>query len=371
MGLRVGNVVLEQMVEGVDLVFGGSGWRATAVWIGDSGLVWGGLGGVESGYMIKTSDSGASRRGFLVAGAGALVPVLAGGQDAGGGEPQGKAAGGIVRPPEGKGILLSVKLGMIAKKVGDKTLTLAERLSLAGEAGLDGVDFDEAGGFSEEEARAAVAESGVFVHNAINHAHWGKRLTSANAEDRATGVKNIAHCIRVSHAAGGNGVLIVVGGGGDGPAEEIEERARVEIKSLIPLAASLGQPILFENVWNKMFYDHDAPPEQTAERHVKFIDSFNSPWVGQYFDIGNHWKYGQPGEWIREFGHRCVKMDVKGYSRGKNGWSQIGEGDLPWGDVRKAIDEVGFTGWVTAEVGGGGVERLKVVREQMERVFGL
>ena len=277
----------------------------------------------------------------------------------------------IVRPPEGKGILLSVKLGMIAKKVGGKTLTLTERLQMAGEAGLDGVDFDEAGAHTAEAARKAVDESGVFVHNAINHAHWGKRLTSPNEADRDTSRKNIEHCIRLSHAAGGNGVLIVVGGGGDGPAEVIEERCRNEIKKIIPLAASLGQPILFENVWNQMFYDHNEPPEQSAERHVKFIDSFKSVWVGQYYDIGNHWKYGQPGEWIREFGHRCVKLDVKGFSRAKNKFTEIGEGDLPWDEVRKGLSDIGFTGWATAEVGGGGLDRLKKVREQMKRAFGL
>lgn len=280
-----------------------------------------------------------------------------------------------VRPPEGRRILLSVKLSMIPKKLGANKFTLSERLSLAGEAGLDGVDFDQAGEYSPEAARAAVAESGVFVHNAINHAHWKKRLTSPDDAERAEAAKNIAHCIRVSHAAGGNGVLIVVGKGGDGPADEIAARAGDEIRKLIPLAASLGQPILFENVWNQMFYDHHAPPEQSAEKHVKFIDSFNSRWVGQYFDIGNHWKYGNPGEWIREFGHRCVKLDVKGFSRaakgGQGAFTDIGAGDLPWADVRRALDEIGFTGWATAETGGGDVKRLQLVREQMERALGI
>ena len=324
--------------------------------------------------MQKSSpDPSISRRHLLAASAAAAIslPGLAKAQD----EKPAAAAPKIVTPPEGKQILLSVKLGMITKKIGDKTLSLAERLGLAAEAGLDGVDFDEAGAYTAEEARAAVAESGVFVHNAINHAHWGKRLTSPKEEDRKAGHDNIAHCIRVSHAAGGSGVLIVVGGGGDGPAEEIEERARHEIKKLIPLAASLGQRILFENVWNKMFYDHDAPPEQSAERHVKFIDSFNSPWVGQYYDIGNHWKYGQPGEWIRELGYRCVKLDVKGFSRaandGKGAFTEIGAGDLPWDDVQKAISDIGFTGWATAEVGGGDAARLKTVREQMQKAFGM
>ncbi len=166
-------------------------------------------------------------------------------------------------------------------------------------------------------------------------------------------------------------MLIVVGGGQDGAAEVIEARCREEIEKLLPLAASLGQPILIENVWNRMFYDHDAGPEQTADRFIKFVDSFNSPWVGMYYDIGNHWKYGQPGDWIRAFGRRCVKLDVKGFSREQGKFTEIGKGDLPWGDVRKALDEIGFAGWATAEVGGGDVKRLSVVCQQMQEAFGL
>ena len=44
---------------------------------------------------------------------------------------------------------------MIAKKVDGKDLTLVERLKLAAEAGFDGVDFDEAGSFTPEQARDA------------------------------------------------------------------------------------------------------------------------------------------------------------------------------------------------------------------------
>ena len=141
------------------------------------------------------------------------------------------------------------------------------------------------------------------------------------------------------------------------------------IEKLLPLAAALGQMILIENVWNQMMYEHDAPPDQGAERFAAFVDRFNSPWVGMYYDIGNHWKYGQPGDWIRAFGRQCVKLDVKGYSRKKNGWADIGEGDLPWADVRKALDEVGFAGWATAEVKGGDVERLTLVQKQMSKAF--
>jgi hexulose-6-phosphate isomerase len=313
---------------------------------------------------MHDSPAPLTRRQLLAA--AAALPVVAASS-----APAAEAEGRVVTPPAGKRILLSCKLTMIARKAGDKTLSLVDRLRMAADAGLDGVDLDEAASFTPEQAREAVRQSGVFVHNAINHAHWQQRLTSPSADERARGRANIEHCIRVSHAAGGNGVLIVVGQGGDGPAEVVEERCRQEIKKLIPLAASLGQPILIENVWNRMMYDHDGKPEQTAERFVKFVDSLRSPWVGMYYDIGNHWKYGQPGEWIRAFGRRCVKLDVKGFSRAANKFVDITDGDLPWDQVRKALDEIGFAGWATAEVGGGDVKRLTTVREQMQKAFGL
>ena len=310
-----------------------------------------------------------SRRGFLAIGAASAAGSTMVVSRAAAAQAAEQAA--VVRPPEGKRILLACKLGMLPKEADGKPLSLAGRLRLAAEAGFDGVDLDQAGECTPEQARDAVRQSGVFVHNAINHAHWQQRLTSANEEERARSRANIEHCLRVSHAAGGCGVLIVVGQASDGPAEVIEERCRQEIKRMVPLAASLGQPILVENVWNKMFYDHDAPPEQAPERFVNFIDSFNSPWVGMYYDIGNHWKYGQPGDWIRTLGRRCVKLDVKGYSRAQGKFTEITEGDLPWDQVRKALGEIGFAGWATAEVDGGNVQRLTQVREQMQKAFGV
>jgi hexulose-6-phosphate isomerase len=310
-----------------------------------------------------------NRRHFLAAGSASVAGAMATGAAARPAEAHSES-GPVVRPPDGHRVLLSCKLGMIpGVEDGKKTMPLADRLKIAAKAGFDGVDLDQAGLYTPEEARAAVKESGVFVHNAINHDHWKMRLTSPSAEERATGRANIEHCLRVSHAAGGSGVLIVIGRADDGTPEETVKRSREEIQKLIPLAASLGQMILIENVWNKMFYDHDAGPEQTADQFIEYVDSFNSPWVGMYYDIGNHWKYGQPGDWIRAFGRRCVKLDAKGFSREKNDWADIGEGDLPWADVRKALDEIGFAGWATCEVKGGDVERLTLVQKQMAKAF--
>ena len=68
-----------------------------------------------------------------------------------------------------------------------------------------------------------------------------------------------------------------------------------------------------------------------------------------------------------------VKLDVKGFSRANNKFVDItsAEDDLPWDEVRKGLDDIGWSGWTTAEVGGGGVERLTTVREQMQKAFGV
>ena len=186
---------------------------------------------------MQHANHAISRRSLLAMGTGAVAVTVSG---SGVSQAANDSSSEIVRPPVGKQILLSCKLGMISKEVDGKKLPIVDRLSLAKEAGFDGVDFDQAADFTPEQVRTAVRDSGVFVHNAINHAHWRQRLTSPNQEDRDQGRSNIEHCIRVSHAAGGGGVLIVVGRGSDGSVEAVEQRAREEIQKLLPLAAAMA-----------------------------------------------------------------------------------------------------------------------------------
>ena len=46
-------------------------------------------------------------------------------------------------------------------------------------------------------------------------------------------------------------------------------------------------------------------------------------------------------------------------------------GDEDWPDVLKALAEIGYNGWATAEVKGGGPKELKDVAERMNKVLGL
>ena len=259
----------------------------------------------------------------------------------------------------------TLKIGM-AKVEG----TLTDKFKAAKAAGFDGIELGLPGN-NVEEAKAAIAASGLPVDGSVCAGHWQIRHTSPSAEQRAEALKLLKQALLDTKAVGGNTVLVVVGKGEDGPENEIWERSVENISKALPLASELGVYIAVENVWNQFLYDHDGPADQTAEKFVRYVDDFNSPWVGMQFDIGNHWKYGSMGDWIRALGKRIVKLDLKGFSRKEDKFKKIGEGDLDWADVRRALAEIQFTGWAAAEVSGGGPERLREISQNMDRVFGL
>lgn len=259
----------------------------------------------------------------------------------------------------------TLKIGMV-KVPG----TLAEKFAAVKAAGFDGIEMD-APGMNVEETRAAIAASGLPVDGTVVSSHWQIRHTSPDPNMRAVALEHLMQALRDTHAVGGHTALLVVGHGNDGPESEIWPRSIENIAKAIPLAAQLGVTIAIENVWNHFLYDHAGGPDQSAEKFVRYVDELNSPWVGMQFDIGNHWKYGNTGDWIRALGKRIVKLDIKGYSRKEDKFTDIGEGDIDWADVRRALLEINYYGWIAAEVNGGDAERLKAVAASIDKVMGL
>jgi L-ribulose-5-phosphate 3-epimerase len=259
----------------------------------------------------------------------------------------------------------TLKVGMI-KAPG----SLTDKFKIAKAAGFLGVEMGFPGN-DVAETKRAIAESGLPVDGSVCGDHWKIRHTSADAATRAKALENLKQALRETREVGGHSVLLVVGKGEDGPENEIWPRSVENIAKAVPLAAQLGVQIVIENVWNQFLYNHDGGADQKADKFVKYVDEFRSPWVGMQFDIGNHWKYGSMGDWIRQLGHRVLKLDVKGFSRAQNKFTAIGEGDINYADVRKALHEINFHGWLAAEVAAGDLDYLKGVAAQMDTAFGL
>jgi len=259
----------------------------------------------------------------------------------------------------------TLKIGMIRVSG-----SLTDKFKAAKEAGFQGVEMD-APGMDVAETRQAIADSGLPVDGTVCGSHWQIRHTSPEAATRAKALEDLKTALRDTHAVGGHSVLLVVGKGADGPEQEIWPRSVENIAKAVPLAAELGVAIVIENVWNQFLYDHAGGANQTADKFVKYVDEFHSPWVGMQLDIGNHWKYGSMGDWIRALDKRVLKLDIKGFSRAKNKFTQIGEGDIDYADVRKALTEINYHGWLAAEVTGGDLAALTSISQQMDVAFGL
>ncbi len=238
--------------------------------------------------------------------------------------------------------------------------------------GYDGVELDSPNGYARDDVLRARDESGLPIHGVVDSIHWQIRLSDPDPDVRRRGREGLETAIRDAHAYGGSSVLLVPGAVRDPErenAEQVYERSIVEIRAVLPLAAELGIRILIENVWNRFLYDHDGSSDQTAHRFAQYLDEIGSPWVGAYFDLGNHCKYGKVEDWVRTLGPRIVKLDVKDWGK-KAGWVKIGEGDVDWPAVRSALRDIGFTGWCTAEVVGGQEARLRDIKARMDRVLG-
>ncbi len=258
----------------------------------------------------------------------------------------------------------AVKIGMVRE--GN---SLREKFELVKSLGYDGIELNSPG-LNREEAIRARDETGLPIHGVVDSAHWRDTLSHPDPEVRARGVEALKTALADSKAIGGDSVLLV-------PAtvnkevsyEDAYHRSQAEIRKALPVAEELGVKILLENVWNNFLLS----PLELA----RYIDEFESPMVGSYFDVGNVVRYGWPEHWIRTLGKRIVKLDIKEYSRkkqmsegvGKGFQVELMEGDCDWPAVMAALRDIGFQGWGTAEVPGGDRERLKFIAERMDRIF--
>ena len=260
----------------------------------------------------------------------------------------------------------SLKAGMIdLPGVDDWT----GRLEAAVAAGFVGVEPKTREDLDAATVRKAADAAGIVIDGTHGGYHWKVRHTDPDPDVRQEAARLIAHSINQTADLGGETFLLVPGHGKDGDKATVLERATAAVTGALPLAERRGVTIVIENVWNEMFYDPDGGSDQTADELAAFVDSFASDRVAVQFDIGNHWRYGDPAGWVRTLGSRIAKLDIKGYSRAASRFTDIGEGDIDWASVRAALAGIGFTGWLAAEVGGGDADRLRTIAGQMNQTM--
>lgn len=228
----------------------------------------------------------------------------------------------------------------------------AERFALAREAGFEAIEI---GTITKDEEAAEIREAsqkaGLRVHSVMNEAHWRLPLSSGDPEVVKQSVQGVETSLRNAALWGADTVLVVpaVVDAGTSYKDAYTRSQRVIRERLLPVARDLKVTIAVEEVWNKFLL---SPIE-----FARYVDELDSPWARAYFDVGNVVLFAFPQDWIRTLGPRIVKIHLKDFRmdrrNGRYEWKNLGEGDIDWPEVRRALSEIKYAGYVTTELPGG------------------
>ncbi|HUI42867.1 MAG TPA: TIM barrel protein [Terriglobia bacterium] len=305
---------------------------------------------------------GASRRDFLKT---SMAAACAAGLGPSGAQAaaQSPAAGAAAGAPQAGGLPLQIKKGILIDML-PRQLSYAERFKLAREVGFEALQANTTRDPREAaEIKQAADAAGLRIDSVMNMGHWEWPLTSADPAVVEKSLDAMRVSLNNAKLWGAGFVLLVPGVvNAQTTYRDAWNRSQVQIAKLIPLAEQLGVVIALEEVWNKFLL---SPIEFAI-----YLDQFRSPWVKAWFDVGNVVFYGYPQDWIRTLGPRIAELHVKDFKGTEDGyrWVNLGDGDVDWAEVRKALAEIGYTGTATTELDGGDEAYLRDVSRRFDRL---
>lgn len=246
-----------------------------------------------------------------------------------------------------------------------KSLSVLDAFQLAKDCGFEQIECPTTPDESKaEEMLAASRKTKLRIHSVMNQAHWEFPLSSPNPSVVEKSLEGMHHSIANAKMWAADTVLLV-------PAvvnaevsyAQAWERSQRQIRKLIPIAQEAKVIIGVEEVWNKFLL---SPLE-----FAHYIDTFDSPYVKAYFDVGNVAISGYPQDWIRVLGKRIVKLHIKDFKFEKNvaSWTPLKEGTIDWHAVHDALAAIGYKGSATVELPGGDADYLKQVNLRFDQIL--
>lgn len=263
----------------------------------------------------------------------------------------------------------------------EATLPVEDAMAQAKALGFDAIELCVAssGALTHEATQAdcevivaKAAELGLEIASVASGESWGCSPTDDNPEVRSRIIEFTKKALQVAKWLGTDAYLFVPGAvdvfflenSPVVPYDVCYERAKDAVRQILPTAEKLGVTLGIENVWNKFLL---SPLEMRD-----FIDGFKSSAVGSYLDVGNILLTGYPEHWISILGKRIVRVHVKDFKTSIGtaaGFVDMLEGDVDFDSVKKALAEVGYDGYVTAEMLPYQPGRPEKTAEAMKKLF--
>jgi L-ribulose-5-phosphate 3-epimerase len=266
----------------------------------------------------------------------------------------------VPQPPDAP---LPIKKGILVDML-PKQLSYTDRFKLARSVGFEALQVNTTPDPKEaEEIKEAAASAGMRIDSVMNMDHWKYPLSSADPAVVEKSLDGMRTSLNNAKLWGAKYVLLVPGVvNAQTGYHDAWNRSQTQIKKLIPQAEELQVVIAIEEVWNKFLL---SPIEFAI-----YLDQFQSPSIKAWFDVGNVVLYGYPQDWIRTLGPRIADMHVKDFKRLEDGyrWVNLGDGDVDWPEVRRALAEVGYSGTVITELDGGDEAYLRDLSQRFDRL---
>jgi hexulose-6-phosphate isomerase len=237
-------------------------------------------------------------------------------------------------------------------------MSVEDKLKMASDLGYEGIETPTRlrnSKMPEPRILARASEKvGIPIHGVVNSSH--PDIKGAIDEAAVYGATSVLHVVRADPK---------------GSFVDNYKQTQQTIRKAIPQAEKKRIHILVENVWATFLIE----PLTMA----RYIDELDSPYVKAYFDIGNVVRWGWPQHWIEVLGKRIVKVHIKEYNLDvamnegmRKGFAfPLGAGSVDWPRVRRELEKIDYRGWATAEVRGGGRDRLAELSKEMDRVLDL
>ncbi len=259
----------------------------------------------------------------------------------------------------------TLKFGMVKAEAADgRKLNVEERLSIAKQAGFESVEPDTVFDDTELKAMKTAADKvGIHIDAFVCSTHWSSPLSDPDPAVWEKTMEGMRVSIQNARDVGADMVLLV-------PAvvtpqvmyRDAYARAVERTKQLAKDAAKAKITIGIENVWNKFLL---SPLEGK-----KFIEDIDSDSVKFWFDIGNVVLFGYPQDWIRTLGPLIARVDIKDFDAKARQFVPLQEGSVDWPETMRALDEIGYKGYIAAEVQGGDLAYLtETVSKRMDAIF--
>jgi len=241
-------------------------------------------------------------------------------------------------------------------------MSQADCIRLAAKTGYDSIELslDATGDLSLESTdeqiiahRKLADELGIEISSLATGLYWDNPLSHDDPAVREKAKAIVRFQLKAAKLLGVDAILVVPGcvnarfidGCAEMPYDVVYDRALEAMMELKKDAEEAGVVIALENVWNKFLL---SPLEMRD-----FIDKIGSDYVKVYFDVGNTQFIGFPEHWIKILGSRIGRIHMKDFKEAignLDGFCELLQGNVNFPAVMKALREVGYDGYLTAEI---------------------